>query len=124
MSSSEARIDRLEHQVELLLAKVEAQAERIAVLGTENTKLRADNADLRRRLGENSSNSNKPPSSDPPGQREGRRKLTFGSCSERGPQRPVVAGCYVVRPVNAYFPQASGGREINVKCSLRSDSWR
>ena len=64
MSSSEARIDRLERRVELLLAKVEAQAERIAVLETENTKLRADNADLRRRLGENSSNSNKPPSSD------------------------------------------------------------
>jgi len=46
------RIVRLERQVEMLLAKIEA--------------LEAENAELRRRLGENSSNSSKPPSSDAP----------------------------------------------------------
>lgn len=67
MSSSDARIDRLERQVEALLAKVEAQAAEIA-------SLKAENAELRRRLNENSSNSNKPPSSDPPVQRQERTK--------------------------------------------------
>jgi regulator of replication initiation timing len=36
----------------------------IAQLKLENTKLQAENAELRRRLGMNSSNSHKPPSSD------------------------------------------------------------
>lgn len=55
MTSTNARIEALERQVEMLLAKVEEQAATIV--------------ELKRRLGENSSNSSKPPSSDPPGAR-------------------------------------------------------
>ncbi len=65
MSLADERIERLERQVEMLLAKVEEQAARIAVL-------EAENAELRRRLGENSSNSSKPPSSDAPKDRAAR----------------------------------------------------
>lgn len=59
MTSTDARIDRLERQVEALLAKVEEQAATIKAQATEITE-------LKRRLGENSSNSSKPPSTDPP----------------------------------------------------------
>lgn len=62
MTSTDARIDRLERQVEALLAKVEEQAVTIKAQATEITE-------LKRRLGENSSNSNKPPSTDPPATR-------------------------------------------------------
>lgn len=56
MSSTDAeRIARLERQVELLLAKIEEQA--------------AEIDELKRRLRENSSNSNRPPSSDTPADR-------------------------------------------------------
>lgn len=67
MTNDAERIARLERQVEALLAKVEEQAARIAVLEAENAK-------LRRRLDENSRNSNKPPSSDAPQQRSDRPK--------------------------------------------------
>jgi len=67
VSSTDVRIDRLERQVEMLLARVEA-------LETENASLRAENAELKRRLGENSSNSSKPPSSDSPADRDARPK--------------------------------------------------
>jgi regulator of replication initiation timing len=46
VSLADERIERLERQVEMLVAEVEA--------------LKAENAELRRRLGENSSNSSKP----------------------------------------------------------------
>jgi transposase len=67
VTSADERIARLEAQVEALLATVAAQAARIAAL-------EAENAELRRRLGENSSNSNKPPSTDAPADRQARRK--------------------------------------------------
>ena len=73
------RIARLERQVELLLAKVEAQAATI--------KAQADEiAELKRRLGENSSNSNKPPSTDSPADRQARPK-DAPSGKPRGGQR-------------------------------------
>ena len=117
MSSSEARIDRLERRVELLLAKVEAQAERIAVLETENTRLRADNADLRRRrrLGENSSNSNKPPSSDPPGRREERTKPTpsgrapGGQPGHKGNRRALLPASKITRSSECYPTECRRG---------------
>jgi transposase len=62
VSSTDARIDRLERQVEALLAKVEEQATTIKAQAAMITE-------LKRRLGENSSNSSKPPSTDPPGVR-------------------------------------------------------
>lgn len=67
MSSVEDRLARLERLVETQQATIEAQAARIGALETEN-------AELRRRLGENSSNSNKPPSSDSPADRSARPK--------------------------------------------------
>lgn len=79
MSTDAERIARLESQVEALLAKVEQQATRIAAL-------EAENADLRRKLGENSSNSSKPPSSDSPAERAARPK-DEPSGRRRGGQR-------------------------------------
>ncbi len=55
MTSADERIRRRERQVEALLTKIDAQA--------------AEITELKRRLGENSSNSNKPPSTDPPAAR-------------------------------------------------------
>jgi transposase len=73
------RIARLERQVELLLAKVEAQAATIKAQAEEI-------AELKRRLGENSSNSNKPPSTDSPADRQARPK-DAPSGKPRGGQR-------------------------------------
>jgi transposase len=47
-----------------LNAQLEELLERIAALEAENLRLKAENAELRRRLGLNSENSHKPPSSD------------------------------------------------------------
>jgi transposase len=74
VSSSDERIARLERQVEMLLSKVEAQAATIAVQATTIAAQATEIAELKRRLGENSSNSNKPPSTDPPAQRQERAK--------------------------------------------------
>ena len=54
------RIADLEALVSKLLARVEEQDKRIAALEAENRELKA-------RLNQNSTNSSKPPSSDPPG---------------------------------------------------------
>lgn len=70
----------------MLLAKVEQQAERIADQSARIVALESENADLRRKLGENSSNSNKPPSSDSPTDRQARRK-DQPSGKARGGQR-------------------------------------
>jgi transposase len=67
VSPSDERIDRLERQVEKLLATVEAQAVTIKAQAAEILE-------LKRRLGENSSNSSKPPSSDTPAERHARPK--------------------------------------------------
>ena len=71
MSTADERIAHLEHQVELLLAEIAA--------------LKAENAELRRRLGQNSSNSSKPPSSDSPADRE-KRPAPAPSGRRRGGQ--------------------------------------
>jgi len=68
VESADERIARLEKQVELLLATIARQA--------------AEIEELKRRLSENSSNSNKPPSTDSPSQRDQRQK---GKSSGRAP---------------------------------------
>lgn len=79
MNSADERIARLERQVEVLLAKVEAQA---ATIKSQAAEI----AELKRRLDQNSSNSNKPPSTDSPADREARPKNT-PSGKPRGGQR-------------------------------------
>jgi transposase len=79
VSSADDRIARLERQVEVLLAKIEAQAVTIKTQAAEI-------AELKRRLGENSSNSNKPPSTDSPADRRARPK-DAPSGNPRGGQR-------------------------------------
>jgi hypothetical protein len=74
-------------------------------LREENAQLRTEVEDLRTRLGQNSSNSSKPPSTDSPAEREGRRekrpsgKKRGGQPGHKGAQRhlltptnPVVLG--------------------------------
>lgn len=70
----------------MLLAKVESQSHQLAAQSAKIAALEAENTDLRRRLGENSSNSNKPPSSDSPADRRARRK-DAPSGRSRGGQR-------------------------------------
>lgn len=89
MSAADERIERLEHQVQILLAKIEAQAAEVAAL-------KAENAELRRRLGQNSSNSSKPPSSDSPADRAARPaspasgKRRGGQPGHKGSKRELV----------------------------------
>lgn len=79
MNADDDRLARLEQQVAALLAVV---AERDA----EIVRLRARIAELERRLGENSSNSNRPPSTDPPGANRERRGSRQKSKRRRGGQ--------------------------------------
>ena len=79
MSSLEERLAKLERLVDAQQVTIEVQAARITVL-------EAENAELRRKLGENSSNSNKPPSSDSPADRATRPKDS-PSGNSRGGQR-------------------------------------
>lgn len=85
MTSTNARIERLERQVEMLLAKVDEQAATIAAQATTIAAQAATIVELKRRLGENSSNSSKPPSSDPPAARA-ERPGTAPSGKRRGGQ--------------------------------------
>ena len=69
MSTLEQRIAKLERLVEGQQATIEAMQTTIAARDAEIVRLRTANEELLRRLGENSSNSSKPPSSDPPSAR-------------------------------------------------------
>ncbi len=101
MTSTDKRIARLEHQVETLLAKVEAQAATIVVQEARIASLEAENAELRRRLGENSSNSGKPPSTDAPKERASRPdsapsgKQRGGQPGHKGSKRTLVPATQV-----------------------------
>src|SRR5690606_33365231 len=72
VSLADERIERLERRVEVLLAKIEEQAAKIEEQAARIGVLESENAELRRRLGENSSNLSKPPSSDAPKDRAAR----------------------------------------------------
>lgn len=59
----------------------------------ENARLRAENAGLRRRLGQDSSNSSRPPSSDPPWEKKPAKKRSSRGRSGRKPgKQPGAAG--------------------------------
>src|SRR5216684_1873381 len=64
-----------------LLAVIEAQAEELGVLRAQVVTLTAQVAELTARLGQDSSNSSRPPSSDRPGARA-------GAAAPRGKRRP------------------------------------
>jgi len=101
VTSTDKRIARREHQVETLLAKVEAQAATIVVQEARIASLEAENAELRRRLGENSSNSGKPPSTDAPKERASRPdpapsgKQRRGQPGHKGSKRTLVPATQV-----------------------------
>jgi transposase len=97
VSRADDRIDRLERQVEMLLATIKAQAVEIA--------------DLKRRLGENSSNSNKPPSADSPSDRRDRPKdapsgkAPGGQPGHKGKRRQLLPDKFVTGTKDC-FPDA------------------
>lgn len=64
---ADAVVELVEQLVGTLAEQVESVAARVTVLETENAALRAENRELRGRLGTDSHNSSKPPSSDGPG---------------------------------------------------------
>lgn len=109
MTSADARIDRLERQVETLLAKIEAQAATIEAQAARIDALEVENAELRRRLGENSSNSSKPPSSDAPKDRTARHgdppsgKRPGGQPGHKGSKRTLLPASEV-NSVNNFHP--------------------
>jgi transposase len=72
--------------VRALLARDEARSVEVARLEGEVTRLKAENEQLRARLGQNSSNSHKPPSSDNPADRGARRGEKPASGRKRGGQ--------------------------------------
>jgi transposase len=74
VSPEDERIAKLETLVASLVATVAARDTEVATLRAENAQLRARVADLEARLGQNSTNSHKPPSSDLPGTRPSKEK--------------------------------------------------
>ena len=103
MTSTDERIARLEAQVEALLATIKAQA--------------AEITELKRRLGENSSNSNKPPSTDPPAARAERPdagpsgKRRGGQPGHKGHRRELLPLSQVTRRQDC-FPPACRACEV------------
>lgn len=69
MSSIGRRVAKLEAQVAALLSAVAERDARIAERDAEIVRLKARVTELEAQLGQNSTNSSKPPSSDPPGTR-------------------------------------------------------
>jgi transposase len=63
----DVRIAELEAKIDALSKALDKALARISELEAENAQLRGENTELRARLGQNSQNSSRPPSSDPPG---------------------------------------------------------
>jgi transposase len=105
------RIARLERQVEMLLANVEEQATELAAAKKRIAVLEVENAELRRRLGENSSNSSKPPSSDSPADRAARPKdapsgrARGGQRGHKGHKRTFLPASQVRSSTHCFPPQ-------------------
>jgi transposase len=70
------QVDARDVQIAQLEKRLEAALERLAQLEEENARLREENRRLEERLGLNSSNSSKPPSSDAPGTPRQRKRPT------------------------------------------------
>jgi transposase len=74
VTPADERIAALERRLETALGRIDALEAENRALREENARLRARVAELEHKLGENSSNSGKPPSSDPPSARAARPK--------------------------------------------------
>ncbi len=103
------RIAKLEEEVADLRTMVKALLADNARLGAENVQLRAEVEDLRTRLGQNSSNSSKPPSSDSPADRNARTgkapsgKKRGGQPGHKGSRRQLLTP---TKPPVDCFPES------------------
>jgi regulator of replication initiation timing len=98
----------LEQQVRLMSIRFSAYEKQLASLReqvTEVDDLKAEIAELRERLGQNSSNSSKPPSSDPPSYAD-RVEWRVG---DSAPLREVFTGVAEAGACASYFGQNLGG---------------
>ena len=114
MTVDEARIARLERQLDAALALIDRQAQQLEVLGDRCKRLEEENADLRRKLAQNSSNSSKPPSSDSPRDRAARRGAspTGGSRGAQPGHKPKKRELVPVKELNSVtecFPEHCRG---------------
>jgi transposase len=100
-----------DERIAILEAKLVAALERIDALLEDNARLRARVDELERKLGENSSNSNKPPSTDPPSDRAARSKdapsgrRPGGQPGHKGKRREMLPPEQVTRTQEC-FPSA------------------
>jgi transposase len=103
----DVRIAELEAKVAFLMAKLEAQE-------AELVKLRAENAGLRARLAQNSTNSSKPPSTDPPSilrpPKEPTGRRPGGQPGHKGHKRELLRPDDVV----PLFPERCSGCEAKL----------
>ena len=97
-----------------LLAVIEAQAEELGVLRAQVVTLTGQVAELTARLGQDSTNSSRPPSSDPPGARAGKvpppsgKRRPGGQPGHRGAHRELLPPERVDRVV-VVLPERCGG---------------
>lgn len=109
--SRDDRISQLEVELEVRDVEIAKQRAEIAQQKAEIEKLKAQVAELLERLNQNSSNSHKPPSSDPPGNRKERRardkqqRKRGGRKGHKGSRRELLSPDQVDKFVN-HFPDA------------------
>ena len=87
------RIAELEAKIDALSKALDKALARISELEAENAQLRSENTELRTRLGQNSQNSSRPPSSDPPGTpREPKGRRDAHAVDSRGTRTTSASG--------------------------------
>lgn len=120
IAEQEAALAARDAQLAARDAQLEARDARITELEQRVAEVSARLTELAEKLGQNSRNSHRPPSSDPPaarGQRRGKGKSK--SQRKRGAQpghRPASAGCY--RPKTSTKSSTSSRRIVKAARSL------
>ena len=103
-----------------LLDRIERLESEVETLRKENVALKEENSELKRRLGLNSNNSSKPPSSDPPSMEYPRRTPTGGKTGKqkgaKGHRRHFLPATMIVdyRPVTCRHYGATIGNDVPV----------